>query len=749
MSEHGLDVIDFLHTNVTLFEGWAREQVSALVEVSAEITFESHEAVIEFGDPGSFLGILLHGQAEASVVNNAGQRHRLASLETGDLFGQMAVMTGQANMADVIGVTRCRALLIPNTVVMTQLMTRTDTAQRLSRSVTQTLMDLAYSDDGRALAAKAFSTSDDPYGLTLKHSTPMTILVINCGSSSLKYQLFHTHDSDLDSQGLIEVTDADGYKQAFAKMTQALPNSNHITLVGHRVVHGGTQFQGPVLITDEVLAEIEALSPLAPLHNPVNVIGIREAMAQFPKASHVAVFDTAFHHTLPPYAYLYGLPYEAYEQHGIRRYGFHGMSHAYVALKAAEVLQRPYNELEIVTCHLGNGASVCAVDHGRSVDTSMGFTPTEGLIMGTRSGDVDAGALIHLMREQNLDVAGLEDLVNRKSGLLGLSGLSHDMRTIEQAADQGHAQALLAFKTFCYRIRKSLGASMAAMGGLDAIVFTGGIGEHSTGVRSQACQGLSCMGVILDEARNQRASTLNEPSVISTPDSKVTVLVIPTDEERMIAREALRILDQLHITHVIEQQADKPIPIEISAHHVHLSQDHVEALFGPGHTLTPIADLSQPGQFAAQEKVTLSGPKGKVERVRVLGPARCATQVEIAMTEQYKLGIEPPIRASGDLANTPGVTLEGPAGSVTLDQGVICALRHIHMTPQDAMELGLQDKDWVRVRIDGDRELIFGDVLVRVSPTYKLAMHIDTDEGNAANIKTGMIGVIDAIQSRG
>lgn len=749
MSDKELDCLEFLRTQVPLLNGWSLDQIKTLVGLSRTISFETHEAIIEFGDPGQSMGIILTGQAEVSVVNNAGERHQLAVLKPGDLFGQMAVMTGQPNMADIIGVTRCHALLIPHAVVMTRLMTCTSTAQQLSCSITQTLMDLAYNEEGRALAARAFSASDDPYGLGLRSTEPMTILVVNCGSSSLKYALFDTHHPDLNIHGTIEASDGPGLKAAFAEMVLALPSPEAISLVGHRVVHGSARFQGPVLITDQVLADIEALSPLAPLHNPINVMGIREARGQFPRANHVAVFDTAFHHTLPPYAYLYGLPYEAYESHGVRRYGFHGMSHAYVALKTAEVLQRPYNELEIVTCHLGNGASLCAVDHGRSVDTSMGFTPAEGLIMGTRCGDVDPGALIHLMRNSLLDANGLEDLVNYQSGLLGLSGLTSDMQDIEEAADQGHARALLAFKTFCYRIRKTLGAYMAAMGGLDAIVFTGGIGQHSTGVRSQACQGLACMGVVLDETQNQRASVLNEPCVISAQDSAVQVLVIPTDEERMIAREALRILDQLHITHVIQEQEDIPIPIEISAHHVHLSQDHVEALFGAGHTLTPMADLSQPGQYAAQERVTLVGPRGKVERVRVLGPARCDTQIEIAMTEQYKLGIEPPIRASGDLAGTPGVTLEGPAGTVTLDQGVICAMRHIHMTPQDALQLGLRDKDWVRVRIEGDRELIFGDVLVRVNPKYKLAMHIDTDEGNAANIRTGMTGFIDAIQSRG
>ncbi|NQV31109.1 MAG: acetate/propionate family kinase [Phycisphaeraceae bacterium] len=749
MSDNNIDCLEFLSTQVPLLEDWSVEQITNLHKLSRPVSFESHEAIIEYGDPGRFMGILLAGQAEMSVTNNAGQRHALAQLEPGGLFGQMAMMTGQPNMADVIGVTRCHALLIPSSVVTAELMVRPNTIQKLSRSITQNLMDLAYNEEGRDLAARAFSTGDDPYGLSLSSAEPMTILVINCGPSSLKYEVFNTQNPDLGVQGKIESPPRSDYQTAFAQMVTQLPSPETITLVSHRVVHGGAKFHGPVLITDQVLKEIETLSPLAPQYNPVNVMGIRVAMAQFPKANHVAVFDTAFHHTLPPYAYLYGLPYEAYENQGIRRYGFHGMSHAYVALKTAEVLQRSYNELEIVTCHLGNDASLCAVDHGRSVDTSMGFTPTEGLIMGTRCGNVDPGALIHLMRDASLDVNGLEDLVTRQSGLLGLSGLSHDMRDIEQAAEQGHARALLTIKTFCYHIRKTLGAYMAAMGGLDAITFTGGMGQHSTGVRSQACQGLACMGVILDETQNQRASALNEPCVISTPDSRVKVLVIPAHEERMMAREALRVLDQLHITHVIQQQEDLPIPIEISAHHVHLSQDHVEALFGPGHALTPATDLSQPGQFAARERVHLVGPKGRVERVRVLGPTRVSTQIEIAMTEQYKLGIEPPIRASGDLANTPGVTLEGPAGSVTLDQGVICAMRHIHMTPQDALSLGLRDKDWVRVRIEGDRELIFGDVLVRVNPKYKLAMHIDTDEGNAANIRTGMTGFIDAIQSRG
>ncbi|MCP4454458.1 MAG: acetate/propionate family kinase, partial [Planctomycetes bacterium] len=478
MPDKKLDGLEFLKTQVPLLDSWSSDQIKQLHERSRRISFETHEAIIERGDPGRFLGIVLQGEAEVSVADDAGTRHQLALLKPGDLFGQMAVMTGQPSMTDVIGVTRCHALLIPNAMVMTQLMTCTNTAQQLSRSITQTLMDLAYNEEGRNLAAKAFATRADPYGLNLSSTEPMTILVIDCTSSSLTYELFDTQNPGLNVRGKIELPPQSDCEAAFAHLASVLPSPETIALVSHRVTHGATQFQGPVLITDQVLKDIEALSPLAPRHNPANVMGIRTALAQFPKANHVAVFDTAFHHTLPPYAYLYGLPYEAYEEHGIRRYGFHGMSHAYAALRTAEVLQRPYNELEIVTCHLGHSVSLCAVDHGRSVDTSMGFTPTEGLIMSTRCGDIDPGALIHLMRNAALDPSALEDLMNQQSGLLGLSGVSEDMQDIELAADQGHARALLTVKTFCYRIRKTLGAYMAAMGGLDAITFTGGIGQH-------------------------------------------------------------------------------------------------------------------------------------------------------------------------------------------------------------------------------------------------------------------------------
>jgi acetate kinase len=467
----------------------------------------------------------------------------------------------------------------------------------------------------------------------------------------------------------------------------------------------------------------------------------------FPAAPHVAIFDTSFHHTLPAYAYLYGLPYDLYEKKSVRRYGFHGTSHRYVSLRAAQFFKRRPNELRLVSCHLGNGSSLCALDHGRSVDTTMGFTPAEGLIMGTRCGDVDAGILAFLERTEKLTATQSEEMLNKKSGLLGLSGVSSDMREILKAADEGHARSLVALKAYCYRVRKYIGAYVASMGGLDAVIFTGGIGQGSAVVRALALQGLECMGIVLDAQRNRDARGFDEVCRISTDSSKVSALVVPADEERMMAREALHALSRSYIANVLEAQKLHPFLVEVSAHHIHLTQEHVEALFGKGHQLTKHADLSQPGQYACKEQLAIVGPKGRIERVRVLGPARKYTQIEIAMTEQFKLGVHPPVRESGDIADTPGCTLESPTGSVKVDRGVICALRHIHMTPEDALRYGVRDKSVVHVRIEGDRKLTFGDVLIRVDPNFSLAMHIDTDEANAANVQTGAKGYIDGIES--
>jgi len=423
-----------------------------------------------------------------------------------------------------------------------------------------------------AKAGVPLRKSDDPYGLKLKGERPERILVINCGSSSLKYSFYDTADESRHARGIVERIGIDGtrlahrgpngevkcalpkggFADAFtamvgeltAKGSGVIGGAGEVSVVAHRVVHGGEKFTEGTLIDEKVLEQIEALNPLAPLHNPVNVASIREMRRLFPAVPHVAVFDTAFHHTLPDYACLYGLPYELYEKHAIRRYGFHGTSHHYVSLRAAQFLERRPNELRLVSCHLGNGSSLCAVDHGRSVDTSMGFTPAEGLIMGTRCGDVDAGVLAFLERTEKLTASQSEELLNKKSGLLGLSGISSDMREILKAAGEGHHRALLALKAYCYRVRKYLGAYAAAMGGLDAVIFTGGIGQGSAEVRALALQGLDCMGVRLDAKRNCDARGFDEVCRISPEDSKVAVLVVPTDEERMMAREALRTISR-------------------------------------------------------------------------------------------------------------------------------------------------------------------------------------------------------------
>jgi acetate kinase len=767
-----MDAAGFIKERVGVFKDLTPERIKQLVDGSLVRSFETNEAIAHQGAEATHFGVVLSGTVAASAVTD-GTRQPLGQLKAGDTFAEAALMTGNPLLADFIAESHCQILLIPVSLFQSIIVAEPGAVRHISRTIAdRTKMLLA--DPAKTKAA--LRPGNDPSGLMLKGERPERILVINVGSSSLKYSFYDTADESRQAKGLVERIGLDGtrlkhrgpkgelkrdlekgdhgaaFKAMVAELTSnetgVISSAAEVSVVAHRVVHGGEKFTEGTLLTDELLAEMEKLNLLAPLHNPVIIAGIREMRRLFPAVPHVGVFDTAFHHTLPAYAFLYGLPYEFYEKKAVRRYGFHGTSHNYVALRAAEFLKRRPNELRLVSCHLGNGSSLCAVDHGRSVDTTMGFTPLEGLIMGTRCGDLDPGVLAFLEREEKLTAAQSEEVLNKKSGLLGLSGISSDMREILKAADDGHQRALLALKAYCYRVRKYIGAYVASMGGLDTVIFTGGVGQGSAVVRALALQGLECMGITLDDRRNRDARG-DEISRISTDDSKATVLVVPTDEERMMAREALRALSRSYITRVLETQKQQPFLVEISAHHIHLTQEHVEALFGKGHQLTKHADLSQPGQYACKEQLAIVGPKGRVERVRILGPARKYTQVEIAMTEQFKLGIHPPIRESGDIADTPGCVLESANGSVQIDRGVICALRHVHMSPEDALRYGVRDKSFVRVRIAGDRELIFGDVLVRVDPSFKLAMHIDTDEGNAANVKTGAKGYIDGIQSEG
>ncbi|AXS80314.1 acetate/propionate family kinase [Dechloromonas sp. HYN0024] len=771
MSE--IDLKRFFLEQVRLFENFPADKVEEIVIRSRLATYEGNEAILETGDEGRFIGVVISGHAEISMTDNTGTRAVITQLGVGDVFGVMSVLTGDRIVADVIAGNRCFVLMIPQEVFNAHILTSPKAVGYLSRLLADRTR--AMSVDLGTAQANAIVRATDPYALSLITNQPGKVVVLNVGITQIHFGIYDTEMSGADVHGIIDHADqqvtlitvkvgtqqktiehspfklSDLFKvmqEATALLGESLTfHPEDVSAIGHRVVHGGNKFSSSVVITPSVIADIEELSVFAPLHNPVNVAGIRVAMKTFPNVPQVAVFDTAFHQTLAPYAYLYGLPYDLYKQHGIRRYGFHGTSHRYVSLKSAEVLKRPLGELEIISCHLGIGASLCAIDHGRSIDTTMGMTPSDGLIMPSRSGSVDPAVMIHLMEKHHMSPERLSTLINSESGLKGLSGISSDIHEIEAAAADGHHRALLAHKAYCYQVRKNIGAYVAAMGGIDVLAFTGDVGETSATVRSLACQGLGYMGIKLDEEKNRNLTTIDQFAVISADDSPVTILVVANDDERLVAWETLRSIERNALL-LAAKAEDAPIPVEISAHHVHLSQADVEKLFGPGHQLTPEHELSQPGQFACAEKVHLVGPKGRIANVRVLGPTRKETQVEIAMTEQFKVGIQPPIRESGDLAGTPGMTLEGPYGTSVIERGVICAQRHIHMTPEDAMRFHVRDKYVVRVRIEGERQLIFGDVVVRVNPGYRLAMHIDTDEGNAGNIQTGMLGYIEEIQSR-
>jgi acetate kinase len=404
----------------------------------------------------------------------------------------------------------------------------------------------------------------------------MKILVLNCGSSSVKFQLIETtpeliaaNQDRLLAHGTVEkigtdeaivsceVTGRAGVKfsreilehkaaieAAVGCLTDpsgaVIRHPQEIEGIGHRVVHGGERFTQSALLDEGVVKQLEDLIDLAPLHNPHNLKGYYASRALFPHARHVAVFDTAFHQTLAPHAFLYGLPYVLYERYRIRRYGFHGTSHRYVSYRFAQLHGRTRQDYKLITCHLGNGCSMCAIDHGKSVDTSMGFTPLEGLLMGTRSGDLDPAALLHVMSHEDLEIREASSLLNKHSGLYGVSGVSNDMRTLLAEAAQGHERARLAINMFCYRAKKYLGAYFAAMNGADAVIFTGGIGENAPAVRAQICDGLSAFGIVLDPARN--AAALGAEQDLSAAGATTQVWVIPTNEELLIARDTLRAL---------------------------------------------------------------------------------------------------------------------------------------------------------------------------------------------------------------
>jgi acetate kinase len=399
----------------------------------------------------------------------------------------------------------------------------------------------------------------------------MKILVVNCGSSSIKYQLINMEDESVVAKGLVERIGMDGSVLTHQPTGQdkviinsdipnhtvgiklvlnafinpkygVLKSMDEIKAVGHRVVHGGEKFSASVIITPDVMSGIEECIDMAPLHNPPNIAGINACKEVMPNIPQVAVFDTAFHQTMPKYSFLYGLPYEAYIKYGLRRYGFHGTSHKFVAQQASKMLGKPQSELKMITCHLGNGSSVAAIKYGKCMDTSMGFTPLEGLVMGTRSGVIDPAIIPFLMKKAHMTGDQIDDYLNKKSGVLGISGVSSDFRDIEEAFHEGNERAGLALDIFAYKVRKYIGSYAAAMGGVDVIVFTAGLGENSATMRAKICEGLEFLGVFIDPEKND---VRGKETIVSTDTASVKVLLIPTNEELMIARDTNTICNVL------------------------------------------------------------------------------------------------------------------------------------------------------------------------------------------------------------
>ncbi len=451
-----MDHVEEFLRELPLFRGFSQMELNGLVEKSQLKTFVPQEVIINFGQPGRFLGIICGGEAEAVVRGKLGARQRLGLLKRGDFFGEMSLLTGEPTMADVIALEPSQVFLIPLETFSAFLAVNSEAVKLMAKAITERVEVRLQNGEAQARVGDAWRSASDPYGLRLSTAKPAKILVMNCGSSSLKFSYYDTGQETNNLEGMVERIGLEnsciissskkgkitrelgflgygkGFQAVLALLTErdhgAIGDLNELTAVGHRVVHGGEKYSSAVIIDDEVIKEIEKNSCFAPLHNPLNLMVIKESMKLMPRVPQVAVFDTSFHQKMPAHAYLYGLPYDFYEKLGIRRYGFHGISHNYVAFLAAAFLKRDFHKLKIITCHLGNGASLCAIDHGRSVDTTMGLTPLEGLVMGTRSGDLDPSILIYLCREKGLLIEEIDEILNRQSGLKGLSGISSEVR---------------------------------------------------------------------------------------------------------------------------------------------------------------------------------------------------------------------------------------------------------------------------------------------------------------------------------
>jgi len=598
-----------------LFATLSPEALAKAVAAGTATSFEQGEVCIRQGEAGEVFGVLISGRLGAVRDLETNQPKQLGTIKPGECFGEMSMLTGNSTSASVVALEKSEVIIFLQEEIGPVLAVNRDAVQFLTRLISFRLAPARQPEAPVQSAAAKFSLSASRF---------MRVLSISCRRNDMRYSFFDTSSERTRSSGSVTGVGGDG----------AIHHHRSSSGTRHEPISTSTHEAAFRAALDTLVAEgmIRNISNLAPMENPYNIAGIEICQALAPKVPQVAVFDTSFYLKLPSAAYRYALPGELANDPLLRRFGSHGISHEGAANTASAFLGKNFGDLKIISCHLGSGASLTAIDHGRPVDSSMGLTPMSGLIMATRPGDLDPGLLLHLIGDRGMDPADMTRRLYTESGLKGLSGISGDVLTVMLAAEGGNSQALLALEGYCRSARKYLSSYVGILGGVDVIVFTGGVGQNTPGLRARICQGLEWMGVHLDEGRNRGAHV--EPgkvAEISHEDSRARVVVVGGNENHTIAHHAVRAVSQMRVTDVMRHKKT-PIPLGISAHHVHLTQEHVEVLFGPGHTLTWFADLTQPGQFASQEKVSLIGPKGRIDRVRVLGPVRPDSQVEIART---------------------------------------------------------------------------------------------------------------------
>ncbi|MBU0609097.1 MAG: phosphate propanoyltransferase [Armatimonadetes bacterium] len=753
--------------DVPLFGDFSDDELADLLSRGELKHYRPGERIIRCGDPGSFLGVVLEGTAQALRCAPDGEPVVLGDIPTGAYFGEISLISGDATTAHVVAETSCRILEVPHQEMSEVLIQHPAAMKHVARTIALRLRPRT-EEETRAAEAAAPETPDEP-------QAGVCLLAVSVDRNALRYEFCDLGNEMNNFSGEIaglneaqathssagvrweETETIEGTLSAAAESMlkrlrsrlgvgegQPLP----LTAIGYRVPHGGEHYSAPAAVDPGVCDDLAALGDrLCPAD--CDALAAIEAFAQAaPDVPQVAAFDTAFFAAMPPAAFMHAAPYEWYGEHGLRRYGRDGLVHQQAVLLAAAHLHRRPEGLNLIVCNLAEAPSVCAVANGRGVDVSPGLTDLATVPGATTAGDTDLELILRAPAVLGLSEAEVTRTLQEDAGLWALSGLSGDLPDLLEFARAGNERAGLAADLFCHRVRKLIGAYFAVLGRVDALVFTGAWGMGLPALRARICNGLAGLGLELDDNLNSAPPTdARGVSDIARGGAATRLLLAPTDRHRMVAAAAAEVVGHGDVCAAILARR-RPIPIGVSVRHVHLSKEHVEALYGPGHKLTFRSPLSQPGQFACEEVLDIVGVKGRINGVRVLGPERPETQVEVSRTECFQVGVRAPIRMSGELDGTPGLSLAGPAGEAELDHGAICARRHLHASPEEAMSLGLRHRDEISVRVGGERSLVFNEVAVRVHPDYRLDMHIDTDEANAARLDQGAVGYVESVDLR-